>query len=72
MRNRIKGFIVMAALLLTVVFSSISHATDDVWTAATTAMTTTATNVTALLVVAVGIGVAFLGYKFVKKTMNRA
>ncbi len=46
-------------------------ATDDVWSAATTAVTTASTNTTALLIVGIGIPVAMLGYKVVKHVINR-
>ncbi len=46
--------------------------TADVWSAATSAVTTASTNVVALLVVAIAIPIAFMGYKFVKMAVRRA
>jgi hypothetical protein len=46
-------------------------ADGDVWSAATTAVTTASTNTTALLIVGIGIPVAMLGYKVVKRVINR-
>jgi len=44
----------------------------DVWSTATTAVTTASTNVVALLIAAIAIPVAFMGYKFVKMAVRRA
>jgi hypothetical protein len=46
-------------------------ADDDVWSAATTAVTTASTNCTSLLILAIGISVAFVGYKVAKRVMAR-
>ncbi len=42
----------------------------DVWTAATTEVTTAVTSVTALLMAAVGIPLAFLGYRVIKRVVS--
>ena len=46
-------------------------ADGDVWSAATTAVTTAATNTTSILISLIAIPVAFFGYKVVKHCMNR-
>ncbi|MGD0485823.1 MAG: hypothetical protein ABSB94_01370 [Syntrophorhabdales bacterium] len=50
---------------------ALALADGDVWSAATTAVTTASTNTTALLIVGIGIPVAMLGYKVVKRVINR-
>lgn len=44
----------------------------DIWTQGTTAVTEATTNVTALLIVAVGIPIAFFGYKVLKRIIHGA
>jgi hypothetical protein len=65
------GFLAMVGGLLAGVPSVHAQATDS-WGAATAAVTTAGTNVTALLVVAVAIPIAFMGYKFVKQAIRHA
>jgi hypothetical protein len=48
--------------------ASVAHA--DVWTAATAEVTTASTNITTLLMGAVAIPLAFLGYRVIKKVVS--
>jgi hypothetical protein len=52
--------------------SQVYAQSTDAWGAATTAVTTAGTNVVALLVVAVSIPIAFMGYRFVKQAIRHA
>lgn len=45
---------------------------ETIWTLGTTSVTNATTSVTALLIVAVGIPIAFFGYKVLKRIINGA
>lgn len=51
-------------------FGSAAYAVDDVWSVANTAVTTASTNVTAILILAIGIAAAFFGYALVKRVLR--
>lgn len=50
----------------------LAFAEGDVWSSGTTAITTAGTNVAAMLIAALVIPVGFLGFKVVKRVLNRA
>jgi NADH:ubiquinone oxidoreductase subunit 3 (subunit A) len=51
-------------------FSKVAYAVDDVWTTATTAITTAGTNVTAILLLLIGIVASIFGYRIVRKMLR--
>lgn len=64
----VKRFLIGAAGVLSPVAA---FATDDVWSTATSAITTASTNIGTTLIAFVGIAAAFLGYKYVRRCMAR-
>jgi hypothetical protein len=69
-----KGYLMGLMLFALAILMSVKEvfATDDVWTTATGAVTTASGSATAILIVAVGIPLAFLAFSVVKKVINKS
>jgi hypothetical protein len=63
-----KKFALMFAMLIGLVGNA--FATEDVWSTATAAATSAVSSVGALLIILVGIPVAFLAYRVVKRGLR--
>lgn len=70
--KRLNSCLAAALFAFVAFFHKAALATDDVWTTATSTITTASTNITALLLALIGIVASIFGYKVVRGMMRRS